>query len=142
MSSENQPNSSSLPRGIRNNNPGNIEKGQNWRGLSNDQSGDNRFAIFSAPLWGIRALARLLINYQRIHNLRTVREIISRWAPSHENNTSAYALAVARAAGVDPDQEIDVIPYLPRIVPAIIRHENGMQPYSQELISEAISRAA
>jgi len=38
-----------IPRGIRNHNPGNIEKGDPWQGLAADQSGDPRFAVFAAP---------------------------------------------------------------------------------------------
>lgn len=130
-----------LSRGLRNNNPGNIEKGDNWRGLAADQSGDNRFAVFDAPVWGIRAMARVLINYQARHGLNTVRGLVGRWAPSHENPTGNYVSYVANAAGVDPDRPIRFIDYLPRIIPAMIQFENGAQPYSQDLINEGIGRA-
>ena len=134
---------SAAPRGIRNNNPGNIEKGDNWRGLSRDQSSDARFAVFNAPVWGIRAIARLLKNYGARHGIDTVRGAINRWAPPHENDTSAYVNAVAQRVGVSPDSRISLSnpATLTRIIPAIIQHENGQQPYSLELISEAIALA-
>ena len=47
-----------LPRGIRNHNPGNIDKGADWEGLADDQSSDSRFCVFKDPVWGIRAMAR------------------------------------------------------------------------------------
>lgn len=54
-----------LPRGIRNNNPGNLEWGDPWQGLDPDgQAQDKRFVVFKDPAMGIRAIARTLITYQ------------------------------------------------------------------------------
>lgn len=135
---------SKTPRGIRNNNPGNIERTrEKWVGMAADQSADDRFIVFSAPVYGIRALAKILINYQRKYGIRTIYEAVSRWAPKHENDTGAYAKAVAKAVGVDPDAVVDFDD--PRIitplVTAIIRHENGQQPYDQDLIEDGIRMA-
>ena len=69
-----------LPRGIRNHNPGNLEKGDPWQGLADDQSADPRFAVFEAPEWGIRAIARLLITYRDKHGVNTVNGVVNRWA--------------------------------------------------------------
>ena len=50
----------SQPRGIRNNNPGNIEhNGTNWQGMDNPPH-DGRFIRFVTPQYGIRAMARVL----------------------------------------------------------------------------------
>lgn len=120
------------PRGIRNNNPGNIRRsGDPWQGLAKDQN-DAEFFTFAAPKWGIRALARVLISYQDRHGLRTVRTIISRWAPPIENKTSSYIDHVARRLGVGADDVLDVHDYriLKGLVEAIIAHENGQQPYT------------
>lgn len=120
------------PRGIRNNNPGNIRRsGDPWQGLAKDQN-DAEFFTFAAPKWGIRALARVLISYQDKHGLRTVRTIISRWAPPVENKTSNYIDHVARRLGVGADDVLDVHDYriLKGLVEAIIAHENGQQPYT------------
>jgi hypothetical protein len=131
------------PRGIRNNNPGNIEKGENWRGLAADQSGDDRFAVFSSPVWGIRAMARVLKNYYARYGLVTIRAVIARWAPASENNVDAYARSVAARVGVSPDARIAISSdaVLLRMVPAMIQHENGQQPYSQDLIAEGVRLA-
>ena len=49
----------SIPRGIRNNNPGNIKKnGVDWDGLSEEQT-DNTFFQFDDPVYGIRALTKI-----------------------------------------------------------------------------------
>lgn len=132
-----------LPRGIRNHNPGNIEKGDPWQGLAADQSADPRFAVFQAPEWGIRALVRVLITYQDRYDIRTVRQIINRWAPPIENDALAYASAVASALRVGLDDRIDVHRYatMERLVRAIIRHENGMQPYDGVTINEGLRLA-
>ena len=49
-------------RGERNNNPGNIRKGSNWQGLAPEQT-DSAFGQFTEAKWGIRALAKVLLQY-------------------------------------------------------------------------------
>lgn len=120
--------SKTLPRGIRNHNPGNIERGKDrWLGMSADQSADTRFIVFDTPEAGIRALMRILINYQERHGIKTMREAINRWAPPAENNSMAYVQHVSRITGFDPDEPLD---FLDReinvaLARAIVRHENG-----------------
>ena len=132
------------PRGIRNNNPGNIDRtAEKWQGMAADQSSDSRFVVFSAPVWGLRALAKVLLSYQRKHGLRTPAAIIGRWAPPVENDTGAYARQVAKGLGVGVDDQIDLQrpETLQRILPAIVQHENGQQPYPASLIAEAVRLA-
>jgi hypothetical protein len=128
-------------RGVRNNNPGNLEKnGTKWRGLALEQK-DSRFYQFVSPEYGIRALARTLITYYDKHGLATVRDIVERWAPPHENDTSAYVKHVARVAGVGSDQPINVRNYLVPLTEAIIIHENGSNPYDMATITRGVSLA-
>ncbi|MBB4267824.1 structural protein P5 [Roseospira visakhapatnamensis] len=140
----------SVPRGIRNHNPGNIERGAPWQGLADpadmtaEQRAEPRFCVFAAPKWGIRALARVLITYQDKHGLRTVRGMISRWAPkADQNNTEAYIRMVADRLGVAHDTAIDVHTYdvARALVEAIISHENGMQPYDRAMIDTGLALA-
>lgn len=143
------------PRGIRNNNPGNIRRSTDkWRGLA-DQQTDTAFFQFIKPEYGIRAMAIILLKYQRVHGLRTVRTIIGRWAPEHGDsngplpggeytqNSKAYAAAVADALGIGMDDDIVIASpsklYL--LLGAMIRHENGQQPYGRDTIMQAISMA-
>ena len=104
---------------------------------------DPEFIVFDTPEMGIRALAKVLLNYRRKHGLKTVRGIIGRWAPPNENDTLAYAKAVAKALGVTVDQPIDMEDrdVMQTLVTAIIRHENGEQPYSHGTIRDAIALA-
>ncbi|MFU5610968.1 structural protein [Pseudomonas aeruginosa] len=138
------------PRGIRNFNPGNIRhaKGTRWQGMSANQN-DSAFVQFTGPQWGIRAIARTLITYQDKHALRTIRQIISRWAPPSENNTESYIRQVAARVGVAPDARIDVYDYriMRTLIEAIVRHENGPGPlpegswYGEGLINEGLHLA-
>lgn len=128
------------PRGIRLNNPGNVERtGQRWQGLHAVQS-DPRFFRFIAPFWGLRCAGRILLTYQRQYGLRTPRALISRWAPPEENETSFYIVHVAKGSGVGIDTTVDFerdVPVLCAFVTTIVKHENGQQPYSAELIRSA-----
>ena len=128
------------PRGIRNHNPGNIRRSSDpWQGLA-ERQGDVEFFTFKSPIYGIRALARTLITYQDKHGLRTIRQIIGRWAPPVENNTNAYVRAVAEATNLDADQMLDLhdFDYLFPLTKAIIKHENGQQPYTDAQITKAL----
>jgi len=119
-----------LPRGIRNNNPGNIRRsGDKWVGLSSRQD-DPAFARFDDPVHGLRALMKILLKYRRDYGLYTVRAIIGRWAPPSENDTGAYADAVAKRLEVGPDDPISLTApsQLILLARAIAVHENGHPP--------------
>ncbi|WP_367672819.1 structural protein, partial [Serratia symbiotica] len=91
------------PRGIRNNNPGNIRWGDDWKGLLPDkQRTDKSFCQFSTPEYGIRAMIIILRNYQKKHGINTISGIIHRWAPTSENDTQAYIDSVSQEVGVAP----------------------------------------
>jgi len=128
------------PRGIRNNNPGNIRHGDQWVGLATEQE-DPSFCSFIKPEYGIRAMGKILVNYQRRYGINTVRGIINRWAPPVENDTDAYVAHVADVVGVDPDEKVVVADVLAKLIPVIIKHENGQMPYSDEQIAKGIEMA-
>lgn len=135
-----------LPRGIRNNNPGNIREAPGdrteWVG-ERATDDDAAFEEFVSPEHGIRALAKILLVYQNKYRIRTVDGIIKRWAPPSENDSRSYANAVARALGVHPEAQIDVSAYptMRGLVIAIIRFENGVQPYSPAVIDKGLRLA-
>lgn len=130
------------PRGIRNNNPGNIRHGDKWQGLADKQT-DAAFCVFKAPEWGIRALVKILRNYQTKHGLKTVESIINRFAPQIENDTSSYILSVCQVLNVKPRDVIDVFEpgIMINLLKAVIRHENGIQPYSDEVLKKSLELA-
>lgn len=126
-------------RGIRNNNPGNIRKGEKWQGLAENQT-DSSFLIFKSPEWGIRALCRILRNYQKKYGLRDIRSIINRYAPPAENDTNSYIYSVCLALGIKDYTPVNLSDnnVMLKLLKAIIRHENGEQPYSDEILLKGI----
>ena len=109
-------------RGMRNNNPGNIEYGAFAKRMGATGS-DGRFAIFPTMDAGKRATDALLNGYVD-KGFDSVNKIINRWAPSSENNTSAYVGAVSSRLGVDPNQKL-TREQLGGVAEAIYGHENG-----------------
>lgn len=129
-----------LPRGIRNNNPGNIRLSPDkWQGLD-PLNTDKDFFVFKDPVYGLRAIARILIRYQDTYGLSSIGEMIARWAPHSENDTNSYVAAVSKWTGIEAHEPIDLHTFTPlsKIVAAIVRFENGQQPYSEAQISKAL----
>ena len=126
------------PRGIRNNNPGNIEDtGTKWRGrLGND----GRFIIFDNPVNGVRAMARILKTYREKYNISTIESIINRWAPPHENDTGAYIAHAEKALDTPRNMPLTSDKYA-ALIKVIIKHENGLQPYDDGVINAGIAAA-
>jgi hypothetical protein len=128
------------PRGIRNNNPGNIiATNITWRGKTGN---DGAFEIFDSAVDGIRALALNLVNKAR-RGLVTVRSIITSWAPPAENDTASYIAAVAGALGVAADAQLNLTDpnTLTALADAIIIHENGYNPYPPATIAAGVNAA-
>ena len=129
-------------RGIRNNNPGNIVKSSiRWEGQVDGQ--ESRFVSFATPQAGIAALGKNLLAYQSKHGLDTVEGIIGRWAPASENNTAAYVSRVAKEMGVAPNTKLNLRDQatLQGLTAAIIRHENGGNPYGADVVAAGVSAA-
>ena len=128
----------STVRGLRNNNPGNIDYNprNQWQGQTGS---DGRFATFSEPVYGIRAMARILKN-DIAAGKNTIAALISEWAPASENNTQAYIASVSQQTGIAPGQPIGAA-QLPAVIAAMIRHENGSNPYSADIIQQGVNLA-
>lgn len=126
-----------LPRGIRNNNPGNLEyRGQT--GATLEDNANPRFARFRTPEEGLAALAGQLRRYGQ-RGVDTVGAVISKYAPSIENDTPGYTGSVARQMGVDANAHLNLNDpaVLQGLMGAIIQVENGRNPYSSEQLAAA-----
>lgn len=124
---------STIPRGIRNNNPGNLRRSRDkWLGLSATQT-DPEYWQFDRPEYGLRAMGVVLLNYAARHGLRTVRGIVGRYAPEHENPTDSYIANVAGRLRVGPDDVIDVAGRLPELMRAMAIQENGAAAHALHL---------
>ncbi|WP_314722411.1 hypothetical protein [Rahnella variigena] len=121
-------------RGIRNNNPGNL------RAAPNAVGNDGSFPIFSSANDGLAAMSRQLQLYGGRGN-NTPYGIIHTYAPSSENNTQAYINAVTKDTGFGTHDKLNLSDpaVLKRLMTAMIRHENGSQPYSEADIDSGIN---
>lgn len=131
-----------IPRGIINNNPGNVRRTEttSWKGQEATQT-DPAFVQFVTAEYGIRAIVRIMTSYKR-EGLNTIQQAINRWAPPVENNTVAYVNAVCSGCNKTPGEVVDFSAIMPALVKAIILHENGEMPYSDDQIEKGISLAA
>ncbi|WP_238925093.1 hypothetical protein [Achromobacter insuavis] len=125
-------------RGIRNNNPGNLNfVGQ--RGATRE-GGEGRFAKWKTAREGLQALANQL-RLDGSRGLDNLRSLISKYAPPGENNTEGYIQFLSGFMGIDPNERFDVQTdpaALSMLMRGIIQHENGYNPYSRDQIDEAI----
>lgn len=99
-----------VPRGIRNNNPLNIRKGNNWKGERPHQT-DKAFEEFETMQMGIRAGFVLLKKYITGYSgktppFNTVEKIVKRWAPPTENATRNYIDFVCKDMSVNMSQTL------------------------------------
>ncbi|WP_302821622.1 structural protein P5 [Parabacteroides goldsteinii] len=125
-----------LPRGLRNNNPGNIRRNSDVFQGEINPSRDKEFKQFKNMAYGYRAMYKILSNYYNKYQLNTIRKMISRWAPENENNTAAYASLVSSYSGVGPD---DLISFdreqMIRIVAGMSKVENGREAVMSDVVA-------
>ena len=130
----------SIVLGIRSNNPLNIRylETNQWRGLVGESPGG--YCIFSQPVYGIRAAAIVLRSYRK-RGVVTLADIVATWAPHEDDNpTQAYINNVSTWTGIDRDALVVELDY-PALLAAMIRQENGSQPYTMALIIEGVTMA-
>ena len=94
-------------------------------------------------VWGLRAAAGPPIAHYDRRRLDTIRKLVQVWAPPNENDTEAYARCVTEASGFGIDEPLDLHDYacLRPVLTAMIRVENGRQPYTDAQIDAALVRA-
>ena len=125
-----------VSRGIRNNNPFNLNKGHiAWNGEI--EGTDPRFSVFVDMKSGIRAG---LINLYKGYFARglTLRAMINKYAPASDNNdVDAYIKAITKWTGVGALQVPVKAKWL-HVAWAILYHENGMQVKSLSELEEIV----
>jgi hypothetical protein len=115
--------SSADPRGIRNNNPLNLE----YRPDQGAVGSDGRFGVYATPADGVAAAERQLLRYQDQGD-NTIRKIISRWAPASDgNDTEGYIRDVAGQTGFDANSPLNLRDpdQAQRLIAAMARRETG-----------------
>ena len=135
-----------LPRGIRNNNPGNINYVGQPGAVLEPQSPtvpNPRFAKFASMDAGVTALAHQLSLYFS-RGINTTDAIIHKWAPPSENNTADYADTVARLIGVPASAPLTCdVQTVSKLVMAISTYECGGRylPFTIHSILPLVERA-
>lgn len=135
-------------RGIRNNNPGNL----NFAGQAgaSRENGKGRFAAFNTPEEGIGALSKQLdLHFNGTSTkakeagrpLRSVKDIVEAWAPPNENNTAKYIADIAKQLGVSPTANLNLKDPATKtaLMKAIVVKENGGNPYTDAQYAAGIS---
>lgn len=125
-----------IPRGLRNNNPGNLRLSKDkWKGLREKQE-DKSFFQFVSIEWGYRALIITLQNYRRKHGCQSIRDFIKRYAPDVENNTEAYINTVCSKMGKKDDwcPNIDDEVTMIMFASAISYVENGQLAIIEDIV--------
>ena len=92
---------------------------------------------------GLRAGVMTIRNKQKLHGLKTIREIITQFAPPSENDTEAYIKLVTRENNIKDNQIIDLVNndgLLAGIVRSMIKMEQGINPISNEMVNTAIAQ--
>lgn len=110
-----------IATGIKNKNYLNVKNGKSpWMDAGGKKSKtDSRgHAVFTDPAYGVRAGIMLLRRYFFTHNLRTIAEILARWAPATDtvgslpggpkNSPLEYSTFVAGRMGIDYNEKLDI----------------------------------
>lgn len=115
-----------MPRGIRNNNPGNLNyAGQAGATMEGGEGG--RFAVFESMQHGVAALYKQLQLYFK-RGINTLSSIVKTYAPaSDNNNVDAYISALTKATGKGANEVLDSgdTATIARLMKGIVDHENG-----------------
>lgn len=96
------------------------KSGGRWKG----QIGKDKFghAIFSDWEYGIRAASFVLKNYAKQHKIATIKDLVYRFCTG---NQEAYITYLCANLKVTPEQKIDLIPYIPKLLWYMAGFESG-----------------
>lgn len=123
-----------MSRGISNCNPGNIRISKIKYLGEIIPSKDKAFKQFESMAYGYRAMFVLLLTYSK-NGYKTIRQMISRYAPPIENHTENYIKFVSERSGIFADVELDtndpaeMIP----VVSAMSQMENGVPAVPEQV---------
>jgi hypothetical protein len=126
-----------IPRGLRNNNPGNIRINSDLFQGEIRPSKDKSFKQFETMVYGYRAIFKILRSYYNNYHFDTIRKMITRWAPPKENHTEKYIKTVSEYAGIPADDPIDINnrEMMIRIVAGMSKVENGVEAVMSDVIA-------
>lgn len=128
-------------RGFRNNNPGNLTAAPNTTGQ--DYGNGHVYAKFASMRDGLAAMSRqLLLDADK--GITSIDQLVSKYAPRRAgNNTASYIRLVSQQTGFEPLQSLDMQDpnVLANVMNAMIKMENGQQPFSYAQVMAGIDDA-
>lgn len=129
-----------LPRGVRNNNPLNIRlSSQVFRGEVTNIY-EKEFKCFRSMVWGFRAAFCIIRTYITLKGCKTPRQIIHRWCP--DDSAARYVDFVCSRCNVDPDGALSFVSRLVMValVSAMAKFETGVE-FPQSLVDKGYQLA-
>lgn len=144
------PDVGAVPRGIRQNNPGNIRatyifEFKAWPGAMGVD--DDHYITFKRKIDGIRAIVINLRAYSRKHRICTPRGIVTRWTYREagqrvlDDYTAVVCTAVGPMVRGNTCLNLEDPKVLESVTRAIIFFENGADPYSELTYKSIFPRA-
>ena len=131
-----------LPLGMRNFNLGNIRPGAGFIGETGANKG---YATFENPMFGGRALARLLNTYGSKYGIDNINDLVERYAPEGDNPRASienYKKFLSTKTGLGSDEKFDLSKDKGKLMQAIFEFETGQDsPFSQDDINKMIKAA-
>jgi len=92
--------------------------------------------------YGVRAMGKLIQNYQKIYKLNTISSIIKRWTDSAVDDQVAYINTVEKSSGFYKNELLNMkdLTQLSKIIKGMITQENGSKWVpSDEVIMEGLN---
>lgn len=129
------------PRGIRNNNPGNIRyTGTKWDGLADPPADEKGFCRFNDAFHGVRALMINTLTLEQ-RGVRSLLDFATKWAPASDgNDPTEYARVLAaktKAASIYVRYPFTAPESLKALARGVTIMENGINPYNSEVFDDA-----
>ena len=116
---------------IAKNNIFNIRAGAGWVGMTGIRKG---FVEFGTREYGIRAWLILMRTYRRRYHCRSIRQIVTRFAPPHENDTAGYIAFCCKEVGVPADEELTGLTQYAQLGKAMAKMETATSLHPNDVL--------
>lgn len=138
--------------GAKNNNPFDLRYDPKipWMGLAKPPMDEHGYCVFidyanamNRAFWGLRAGFRDLYTKWGVDKIRTIEDMVKKFAPASENDVEAYIGVVCQETGWKRDEPLDLSTpeNLKRFGKGFLRDEQGKIDYNESQLDAAIASA-
>ena len=113
------------------NNIFNIRQGAKWQGMTGTKKG---FVEYKNQEYAIRAWLILMRTYRRRYGCKTIRQIVTRFAPPNENNTEQYIVFCCRQVGMSADDELTGLTQYAMLGKAMAKMETATSLHPNDIL--------